>query len=111
MYYAAIQLYSTGLVPETTLMCQTAGDKEFPRHISFYDDGQAMLYSNNKTIGMWKRGLNGWTETPLGNLEAKVTHTALIHHPSADHSSGPWRERYHIDNPDIALAFQLQRPA
>ena len=72
MYYAAIQLYSIGLIPETTLMCQTAGDKEFPRHISFYDDGQAMLYSNNKTFGVWKRGVNGWTETPLGNLEAKV---------------------------------------
>lgn len=71
-YYAAIQIYSIDLTPETILMCHTAGDKEFPRHISFYDDGQALLYSNNKTFGLWKRGVSGWTETALGNLEARV---------------------------------------
>ena len=76
-YYAAIQLYSTGLVPDTTLLCQTAGDKEFPKQISFYDDGQAMLYSNNKTFGLWKRGVNGWSETRLGNLEANVRYAYI----------------------------------
>lgn len=59
-------------------MCQAAGDKEFPKQISFYNDGQAMLYSNNKTFGIWKREENGWTETALGNLEAKVTYLFLI---------------------------------
>ncbi|KAL8726860.1 MAG: hypothetical protein Q9181_005903 [Wetmoreana brouardii] len=70
-YYAAIQLYSLNLVPEMILRCQAAGDKEFPKCISFYGDGQAMLYSNNKTFGLWTRGINGWTETTLGSLEAK----------------------------------------
>lgn len=71
-YYAAIQLYSLDLIPEVMLNCQAAEDKEFPKHISFYKDGQAMLYSNNKTFGLWTRGISGWTETAMGSLEAKV---------------------------------------
>ena len=71
-YYAAIQLYSRDLVPQTILLCRSAGEKEFPKHISFFDDGEALLYSNNKTFGLWRRGINGWTEKALGNLEAKV---------------------------------------
>ena len=70
-----------------------------------------MLYSNNKTFGIWKRSVTGWIETPLGNLEAKVTHAAMIHRPTADHSPGPRCEGHHIDNPDIALASQHQYPA
>ncbi|KAL8706484.1 MAG: hypothetical protein Q9201_000468 [Fulgogasparrea decipioides] len=70
-YYAAIQLYSLDLIPEMILKCQSAGDKEFPKCISFYGDGQAMLYSNNKTFGLWTHSINGWTETTLGSLEAK----------------------------------------
>lgn len=31
-----------------------------------------MLYGNNKTFGLWTRVSNGWTETALGSLEAKV---------------------------------------
>ena len=71
-YHAAIQLYSANLVPVSLLPCQTARDNEFPKHISFYDDGQAMLYSNNKTFGLWKCGASGWIEIPLGSFEAKV---------------------------------------
>ena len=75
-HYAAIQLYSSDLIPEEMLKCRAAGDKEFPRNISFYSDGQTMLYSCNRTFGVWTRerarGVISWQETSLGSLDAKV---------------------------------------
>lgn len=102
-YHAAIQLYSTALVPRGSLRCQTAGDHEFPRHISFYADGQTLLYSNNRTLGQWTRHVKIWRETSLGALDAKVSA------PPAQQMiairltarAGPWRERDHLDNPGI----------
>ncbi|KAL8903943.1 MAG: hypothetical protein Q9207_003590 [Kuettlingeria erythrocarpa] len=70
-YQAAIQLYSTGLVLRESLKCQAAGDNEFPRHLSFYPDGQTLLYSNNRTLGHWTRTVNVRRETSLGALDAK----------------------------------------
>ncbi|KAL8749763.1 MAG: hypothetical protein Q9184_006675, partial [Pyrenodesmia sp. 2 TL-2023] len=92
-YQAAIQLYSTALVPRESLKCRAAGDHEFPRHISFYADGQTMLYSNNRTLGQWTRHVNIWRETPLGALDAKgpgaqgVTSMTPVSLPSQ--STGP----------------------
>ena len=70
--YAVIQLYSTTLILEASLRCRAASDGEFPRNVSFFADGQTMLYSNNRTFGEWAHGINGWEETALGTLDAKV---------------------------------------
>ncbi|KAL8915996.1 MAG: hypothetical protein Q9208_008750 [Pyrenodesmia sp. 3 TL-2023] len=92
-YHAAIQLYSTALVPRESLKCQAAGEHEFPRHISFYADGQTMLYSNNRTLGQWTRHIKIWRESSLGALDAKgpgaigITSITPVSLPS--HITGP----------------------
>ena len=75
-HIAAVQLYSSDLVPRSLLRCRSAKDRDFPKNLSFFPDGQTLLYSTNRTFGVWTQkannGITEWHDSSLGVMDAKV---------------------------------------
>ncbi|KAI9845487.1 MAG: hypothetical protein M1837_004826 [Sclerophora amabilis] len=71
VHRAVIQLYSYDLTIGRTLECEGATQDGFPTNISFFADGQSILYSDERTYNVWTQRAMEWGKKRLGSVTAK----------------------------------------